>query len=329
MSADRRSTEITRQLLAFSRQQTIVPESLDVNETVESMLKMLRRLIGEDIDLSWQPRARKWKVYMDPSQIDQILVNLCVNARHAIADVGRIIIETETRTFDEDYCATNIGFTPGDFVMLSVNDNGCGMDKKTQNRIFEPFFTTKKTGEGTGLGLATVYGIVKQNEGFINVYSEPGNGTTFKIYLPKHETMPEETKSQAALEPEIKGTETVLLVEDEQQILHMTTMMLEKLGYTVLAAQTPAEAMDTVKAHTSKIDLLMTDAVMPEMNGRELSENIKSLHQGLKVMFMSGYTADLIAHRGVLDEGVNFIQKPFPRRDLALKLREILDEADQ
>ncbi|WP_232364732.1 ATP-binding protein [Desulfosalsimonas propionicica] len=266
---------------------------------------------------------------MDPSQIDQILVNLCVNARHAIADVGRIIIETETRTFDEDYCATNIGFTPGDFVMLSVNDNGCGMDKKTQNRIFEPFFTTKKTGEGTGLGLATVYGIVKQNEGFINVYSEPGNGTTFKIYLPKHETMPEETKSQAALEPEIKGTETVLLVEDEQQILHMTTMMLEKLGYTVLAAQTPAEAMDTVKAHTSKIDLLMTDAVMPEMNGRELSENIKSLHQGLKVMFMSGYTADLIAHRGVLDEGVNFIQKPFPRRDLALKLREILDEADQ
>lgn len=326
LSAARRSTEITRQLLAFSRQQTITPEMLDLNETIEGMLKMLRRLIGEDINLFWQPRARKWRVYMDPSQIDQIMVNLCVNARDAITDVGKITIETETRSFDQDYCSENTGFVAGDYIMLSVSDDGCGMDKEIQSRLFEPFFSTKNTGKGTGLGLATVYGIVRQNDGFINVYSEPGNGTTFRIYLPRHENMKEDTKSHVLSEPEMKGNETILLVEDEQRILKMTTAMLEKLGYTVLSAQTPAEAIDTAKMQDIKIDLLMTDVVMPVMNGRELSEKIKTLHQNLKIMFMSGYTADLIAHRGVLDEGINFIQKPFAKRELAFKLRNILDE---
>jgi len=326
LKAARRSADITRQLLAFSRQQTIAPKVLDLNETVESMLKMLRRLIGEDIDLSWHPGKRLWPVSMDPTQLDQVLVNLCVNARDAIADTGSISIETGTKTFDEAYCASHPGFVPGRFVMVSVSDDGCGMDRETQERLFEPFFTTKETGKGTGLGLATVYGIVRQNEGFINVYSEPGQGTTFRIYLPRHEAAVEQAGDKDAVEPDVRGSETILVVEDERKILRMATIMLEQLGYTVLAASRPAEAVALAGEHAGEIHLLMTDVVMPDMNGRELSVRLRALYPRLKVLFMSGYTANVIAHRGVLDEGVNFIQKPFSQKDLGIKVRRSLGD---
>lgn len=329
MAAARRSADITRQLLAFSRQQTIAPKRLDLNATVESMLKMLRRLIGEDIDLAWHPGARVGPVNMDPTQLDQILVNLCVNARDAIADVGKISIETGTETFDETYCADHLGFVPGDYVLLCVSDDGCGMDKQTQAHLFEPFFTTKQVGKGTGLGLATVYGIVKQNNGFINVYSEPGQGTTFRIYLPRHGTTAEPAPGKQAPPPDAQGSETILLVEDEPTILRMTKIMLQRLGYTVVTAGTPGQAIDLSREHAGRIDLLMTDVVMPEMNGRELAKRLQDRHPGLKVLFMSGYTANVIAHRGVLDEGVNFIQKPFSKKDVAVKIRDVLRGDDR
>ena len=322
--AGERSADLTRQLLAFARKQTISPKVLDLNETVESMLKMLRRLIGEDIDLAWLPEAGLCPVKVDPAQIDQILANLCVNARDAIAGVGKVTIETHMVTFDEAYCADHAGFVPGEFVLLAISDNGCGMDKETLGSIFEPFFTTKGTDKGTGLGLATVYGIVKQNDGFINVYSEPGQGTTFRIYLPRHMGKAGRTRREGPAEPAGRGSETILLVEDEPAILNITTMMLQRLGYTVLEASTPGEAIRLAREHMGEIDLLMTDVVMPEMNGRDLAKNLLSLYPNVKRLFMSGYTADVIAHHGVLDEGVHFIQKPFSKKDLAAKLREAL-----
>jgi len=325
LTAANRSTEITRQLLAFARQQTVAPKVLDLNETVEGMLKMLRRLIGEDIDLAWGPRAGLWPIKMDPSQIDQVMANLCVNARDAIAGVGRVTIETDTVTFDETYCAAHAGFVPGDFVLLAVSDDGCGMDRETMDKLFEPFFTTKGVGKGTGLGLATVYGIVKQNNGFINVYSESGKGTTFKLYLPRHAGQADEIKEESVAEIPPGRGETVLVVEDEASILQLAVKILEGLGYAVLTANTPGSAIELVKQHADEIHLLITDVVMPEMNGRELAERLLPLDPHLKVLFMSGYTADVIAHRGVLDEGVRFIQKPFSTKDLATKVREALD----
>ncbi len=325
-NAGKRSMEITGQLLAFARKQTIAPKVIDLNDTVEGMLKMLRRLIGEDVHLEWHPQAILWPVKVDPTQIDQILANLCVNARDAIADVGKITIETENIAFDADYCENHVGFTPGDFVMLAVSDNGCGMDKETLANLFEPFFTTKEVGEGTGLGLATVYGIVKQNNGFINVYSEPGEGTTFKIYLPRHAGEIEEAFSESPAELPLGMGEIVLLAEDEPTIIEMVKMMLENLGYQVLTADTPGRAMDLAREYAGKIDLLMTDVVMPEMNGRNLAEKLRMLYPDLKILFMSGYTANVIAHRGVLDEGVQFLQKPFSMKDLAAGVREALDK---
>ena len=322
--AGERSADLTRQLLAFARKQTISPKVLDLNETVESMLKMLRRLIGEDIDLAWLPEAGLCPVKVDPAQIDQILANLCVNARDAIAGVGKVTVETRMVTFDEAYCADHAGFVPGEFFLLAISDNGCGMDKETLGSIFEPFFTTKGTGKGTGLGLATVHGIVKQNDGFINVYSEPGQGTTFRIYLPRHMGKAGRTRQEGPPEPTGHGSETILLVEDEPAILNITTMMLQRLGYTVLEASTPGEAIRLAREHMGEIDLLMTDVVMPEMNGRDLAKNLLSLYPNVKRLFMSGYTADVIAHHGVLDEGVHFIQKPFSKTDLSTKVREAL-----
>jgi len=323
--AAERSAELTRQLLTFARKQIIAPKVIDLNETVEGMLKMLRRLIGEDIDLAWLPGNNLKPVKVDPSQIDQILVNLCVNARDAIEDVGKVTIETGTAAFDETYCADNAGFVQGEYVLLAVSDNGCGMDTETLGHLFEPFFTTKEMGKGTGLGLATVYGAVKQNNGFIKVYSEPGLGTTFKVYLPQHEVRTASPLSnQSSGLPAERGHETILLVEDEPSILKMTTMMLEKQGYTVVPAPTPGEAIRLAHEHIGRIDLLMTDVVMPEMNGRDLAGNLLSFYPDLKRLFMSGYTANVIAHHGVLDEGVHFIQKPFSRKDLAAKLREAL-----
>ena len=275
---------------------------------------------------SGPPGANLWPVKIDPSQIDQILANLCVNARDAIAGVGKVTIETTNIAFDEGYCADHAGFVPGEYVLLAVSDNGCGMDKETLAKLFEPFFTTKEMGKGTGLGLATVYGIVKQNNGFINVYSEPDQGTTFKIYLPRLRGKAEEMRTEGAAGPAMRGQETILLVEDEPAMLELTRTLLEMQGYTVLAASTPGEAIRLAREHAGEIHLLITDVVMPEMNGRDLAKNLLSLYPNLKRLFMSGYTANVIAHHGVLDEGVHFIQKPFSRKDLAAKVREALDQ---
>ncbi|MBM9521004.1 PAS domain S-box protein [Desulforhopalus vacuolatus] len=324
--AAERSSQLTRQLLAFARKQTVAPKVLDINKIVGGMTKMMRRLIGEDIDLVWDPCRDIWPVKIDPGQIDQILVNLCVNARDAIDDNGKLTIETNNSVFDEDYCKYHTDSKPGEYVMLAVSDNGCGINREIIDNIFEPFFTTKKTGVGTGLGLATVFGIVKQNNGFINVYSEPDKGSTFKIYLPRYLGDESQTiRKEIPVEQTIRNGETILLVEDEPAILEMTTMMLEGLGYTVMAAATPGEALRFVEEYPKQIQLLMTDVIMPEMNGKELAKNILARYPDLKRLFMSGYTADVIAHHGVLDEGVHFIQKPFSIQDLATKLREVLE----
>ncbi|WP_321494042.1 ATP-binding protein [uncultured Desulfobacter sp.] len=323
--AAQRSADLTRQLLAFARKQTILPKILNPNSAIDGMLNMLKRLIGEDIDLLWNPNEQLWSVKMDPSQVDQILANLCINARDAIKGVGKVTIETDNICFDNNYCREHRGFSPGEFVLIGVSDNGGGMDKETIDRVFEPFFTTKKNGKGTGLGLATVYGIIKQNNGFINVYSEPGQGTTFKIYIPRHEgCQPQEPV--IATENLQKGSETILLVEDEQAILQMTKTMLERLGYMVLPANTPEDAIRICNRYNKKIDLLITDVVMPSMNGRELAHTILKGSPNIKCLYMSGYTSNVIAHRGILDEGLNFINKPFSKQALSVKLRNILDE---
>ncbi len=326
IKAAKRSADLTRQLLTFARKQTIIPVVLDLNQTVESMLTMLRRLIGEEIDLAWLPKAGLFPIKMDPVQIDQILANLCINARDAIAGVGKVTIETGKAVFDAAYCVDHFGFIEGEYVLLAVSDDGCGMDKEILDQIFEPFFTSKEIGLGTGLGLSTVHGIVKQNHGFINVYSELGKGTTLKIYLPRYTdsaTVPSEEK---ALEIPLGHGETVLVVEDEPTILAMNTLMLEKLGYRVLAAGRPSEALRLAEEHANQIHLVLSDVIMPEMNGRELAERLQFLYPNIKILFMSGYTAEVIAHRGVLDEGVRFIHKPFSIGDLAVNVRGMLDE---
>lgn len=324
LSAALKSTNVVRQLLAFARQQTISPKVLDLNETVSGMLKMLKRLIGEDIDLLWVPSPNLWKVEMDPTQIDQILANLIVNARDAIPNIGKITIETANIQFDENYCKTHLGFIPGEFVMLAVSDNGKGMDKETMSKIFEPFFTTKELGKGTGLGLSTVYGIVKQNKGFINVYSEPGQGSTFKIYFPRCGSSEKAEKQLPPPENIQTGGETILLVEDEQVLLKMGKTMLERLGYNVLAASTPGEAIGLASKYGGIIHLLITDVIMPEMNGKELAERLREFYPNIKVLFMSGYTANVIAHHGVLEKNIHFIQKPFSKKELGEKTREVL-----
>ena len=321
-----RSGDLTRQLLAFARKQAVVPKVLDMNDTVSGMLKMLRRLIGEDIDLIWKPGASVWPVRIDPSQIDQILANLCVNARDAIAGVGKLAIETRNAVVDQAACASHPGFLPGDYVMLTVNDDGCGMDKDVLDHIFEPFFTTKEVGKGTGLGLAMVYGIVKQNDGYIDVVSDSDKGSTFKIYLPRFAGNIDEPLASGDEEMPRGHGETVLLVEDEALILNANRAILEALGYTVVTASTPGEALRQAKAHAGEIQLLLTDVVMPEMNGRDLAKVLGEIIPGLKCLFSSGYTADIIARRGVLDEGVHFLQKPFSMKDLAAKIREGLQQ---
>jgi len=324
LKVGKRSSNLVRQLLAFARKQTIKPKILDLTDTISGMLKMLRRLVGENIELIFMPGANVGKVKIDPSQIDQILANLVVNARDAIENVGKITIETENADLDRDYCEKHVGFIPGSYVVLSVSDDGCGMDKDMLNMIFEPFFTTKGPEEGSGLGLATVYGIVKQNNGFINVYSELGKGTTFKIYLPRVEGTPEEVPEEKREEALPVGTETILLVEDDEAIMNLGKAMLEFLGYKVLVANNPLQAIDLVKNYGGRIHLLITDVIMPEMNGKELAEELKSINPGLRCLFMSGYTTNVIAHHGVLEEGIHFLQKPFSIKELAEKVRETL-----
>ena len=324
--AAEKSADLTRQLLAFARKQTIAPKVLDLNETVKNMLNMLSRLIGENIHLAWQPAKSLGQIKFDPSQIDQILANLCVNARDAIADVGKITIETGNITFDKDYCDAHYGFIQGEYVLLAVSDDGCGMDKETMAHIFEPFFTTKADGVGTGLGLATVYGIVKQNNGFINTYSEPGHGTTVRIYLPRFKCTEGTAARIESVKPLSRGQETILLVEDEPGIRNVTTLLLEMQGYRVFPASTPGEALELAKEHSDEIHMVMTDVVMPEMNGRDLTGNLLLICPNIKCLYMSGYTANVIAHHGVLDENINFISKPFSLADLSAKVREVLGQ---
>jgi len=325
LDAALRSSNIIRQLLAFARKQVIAPILLDLNESVETTLKMIRRLIGENIELAWLPGVGPCKVMMDPSQLDQILLNLCVNARDAIDGVGKVTIETETVNFDETYCLSHPDVAPGRYAQLSISDTGCGMDKETRKHIFEPFFTTKAMGQGTGMGLATVYGVVKQNGGFIRVFSEQAKGTTFKVHIPLHAAgAPDIKKASVQDLPRSRG-ETVLITEDDPAMLEMTKVMLQKLGYSVLSAQKPSEALQIVRNHGGEIHLFLTDIVMPEMNGRDLVQQILAIRPKIKNLFMSGYTADVIANQCVLEEGVHFIQKPFLVKDLAFKIREVLD----
>jgi PAS domain S-box-containing protein len=342
LKAAERSSDLTRQLLTFARKQTILPKVLDLNETVGGMLQMLRGLIGEDIDLVWVPGKDLKPIKMDPSQVDQILVNLCVNARDAITVqassseiseqtaeyVGKITIETDVVSFDQAYCKDHPDFLPGDYVLLEVSDNGCGMDSETINYIFEPFSKTKDLRKGIGLELPSVYGAVKQNKGFINVYSELMQGTTFKIYLKQHYNDKISHADEKSAKPNESENEVILLVEDEAGILSMVKIMLERMGYVVIPAPTPDEAIRLASEYKDDIDLLMTDVVMPEMNGRDLAKKLLAINPDIKSLFMSGYTANVIAQQGVLDTGMSFIQKPFSSRELGGKLRRIFENKD-
>ena len=321
--AARRSADLTRQLLAFSRTQAIDPKVLDLDQAVGGMLKMLGRLIGEDIRLAWVPGEDTWPVRIDPTQVDQILVNLCVNARDAITGVGRLMIETANVAFDETHCAMHPGYVPGEYVLLAVSDDGSGMDKETLGKLFEPLFTTKELGKGTGLGLATVYGIVKQNNGFINVYSEPGQGTTFRIHLPRTDESGPRLQGHLPA-PTPRGNETILLVEDEPAILRMTASMLKRQGYTVLSTDSPSEAIRLAESHPGDIQLLVTDLVMPGMGGRELAATLHLHYPALRILFMSGYMANMLALRQVLDEGAVFLGKPFSIKELIDTVRKAL-----
>lgn len=321
--AAKRSSEIVRQLLAFSRKQVVQPVTLSLNERIESMLKMLQRLLGENIRLEWRPTPQLPPITIDPSQADQILANLCVNARDAINDTGVITLATSLVDLDPDYSAVHLAVQPGKYVLLTVSDTGIGMEKEVIDKIFEPFFSTKGS-LGTGLGLATVYGIVKQNQGHINVYSEPGNGSVFKIYLPVSSEAPTLVDS-VMQEPALGAGETILFVDDDQTLLKLHGKVLEQLGYQVLVAGSASTAIELAHQHSGKIDLLITDVIMPEMNGKELAERIVSQFPKTKVLYLSGYTADVIAHHGILDEGLCFLQKPFSRQSLSTKIRSTLE----
>lgn len=325
VSEGKRAAALTSQLLAFARKQTISPKVFDLNEAITSMLKMLSRLLGENIDLCWKPGERLWPVKMDPTQLDQILTNLTVNARDAVIGGGRMTIETCAVCLDDDYCASHAGLTPGNYILLTVSDNGCGMDRQTQEELFEPFFTTKSRGKGTGLGLATVYGIVRQNHGFITVDSEPQKGTTFNLFLPPcMDELPCAENPEPALMAPQTGSETVLIVDDEESILRSGCRILESLGYTVLAASDPDSALRLSQEHAGEIHLLLTDVVMPNLSGRDLKQKLLPDRPRMKCLYMSGYTANVIAHHGVLDEGIHFLQKPFSKISLATKIREVL-----
>jgi PAS domain S-box-containing protein len=322
-----RATSLTRQLLAFSRKQMLAPKILDLNGVVTENLKMLTRVIGEDIDLVMIPAATLGAVRADSGQIEQVIMNLAVNARDAMPSGGKLTIETSNLSLDQEHARFLPPLIPGNYVMLAISDTGAGMDSETQSRIFEPFFTTKGT-KGTGLGLSTVYGIVKQSGGYIWVSSEPGKGTTFKIYLPR---VAESVESPAqivaapeSLAPE-PGTETILLVEDEANLRYLARQFLEKQGYRVIEAADGAVAMQIAVAHEGVIHLLLTDVIMPGMNGRELAQRIAEIRPNVKILYMSGYTENVIGHNGMLDAGVRLLQKPFNLRDLKTKVREVLD----
>jgi PAS domain S-box-containing protein len=320
-----RSAGLTQQLLAFARKQPVAPHALDLNETVGNFQRMGQRLIGEDIRLLWKPGSGLWNVFMDSTQLDQILVNLLANARDAIPDTGIVTIQTSNVTIDQGFCSTHPESTVGEYVVLGVTDTGHGMDTETLKNVFEPFFTTKARGKGTGLGLATVYGVVKQNGGFIVVESELRVGSTFKIHLPRcrEEVEPRLSPTENAVPT---GREAILIVEDEPRILELARRALGQLGYNVITASSPEAALTAAQRNAEPIHMLLTDVVMPGMNGRELLDRMRRFRPEIKCLFMSGYTADIIATRGVLDEGINFIEKPFTTRALAEKVRGTLDQ---
>ncbi|HEY1239371.1 MAG TPA: PAS domain S-box protein [Bryobacteraceae bacterium] len=323
LKAADRAGALTNQLLAFSRRQIIQPRVMNVNAVVGQTEKMLRRLLGEDIQLAFDLSADAGNIRADPNQIAQAIVNLAVNARDAMPTGGRISVETANVHLDENYVRTHIGVQPGDFVMIAMSDTGHGMDAATRQRIFEPFFTTKQQGKGTGLGLATVYGMVKQAGGDIWVYSELGKGTTFKLYFPRVQEM---VADAAVGEAEGRGAggETVLVVEDEHAVRDLTVRMLKQLGYLVLTAASGVEALEISKSYAGRISALVTDVVMPEMSGRQVADQLLASRPDLKVLYLSGYTENTVIHHGVLDSGVDFLPKPFSREALGRKVREIL-----
>ena len=325
LKAARQSAELTSQLLTFARRQTIEPKTLNLNDSIKKSEKMLRRLIGEDITLKFNETPGLWSVKMDPIQVDQILANLAANSRDAIPGTGSILIETSNTELDDSYQSIYSDIIPGEYVLLSFTDNGSGMDRETLCHIFEPFYTTKDEGKGTGLGLATVYGIVRQNGGFTHVYSEPGEGTVFRIYLPRV-IGAVEVKEESKAGKLLRGRETVLLVEDDEFILKLAKRILESLGYRVIASRTPCDAIVMIEKSEEQLSLLVTDVVMPILNGKELQQRLEMIRPGFRTLFMSGYTADVMTQRGVLEMGVKFLQKPFTLESLAQKIRETLDE---
>ena len=325
--AGRRSADLTSRLLAFARRQSVAPRVVDLNECVEKSLDMVRRLIGEHVRLMWQPDAGLCAVRVDPDQIDQVVMNLAANARDAIRSIGHLRIRTARLVLDAAACAQHPGAAPGDYIMLEIADDGRGMDPETKRHIFEPFYTTKSEGSGTGLGLATVYGIVTQHGGYISVSSEVNVGTTITILLPRSTSEVLSVVSYSAADRMKRGTETVLLVEDEPMVLELGTHMLEGLGYTVLPAASPVEAMRIADARGREIDLLLTDVVMPDMDGPELARELLTAHPHLRCLFVSGYFADSTAMRAALDEGIDILQKPFSPIDLADRVRRTLDAA--
>ena len=324
-----RAARVVEQLLAFSRKQILQPKVIDLNAVVGGMMDMLRQLIGEDIELAFVPAPELGRVRADVGQLEQVIVNLAVNARNAMRDGGRLTIEAANVDLDEGYASRHVGVRPGAYVRLAVSDTGVGMDERTRVRLFEPFFTTKEVGNGSGLGLATVYGIVEQSGGNILVYSEVGHGTTFKIYLPQVPESADTMAERRAAEPPRGGIETVLVVEDEDNVRELSREMLEGLGYTVLEARRPREAMLVSEQHLGPIHLLLTDVVMPELNGHRLAERLTSGRGEMKVLYMSGYTDDAIVRHGVLAPGTHLLQKPFSRETLADKVREVLDETEE
>jgi PAS domain S-box-containing protein len=318
-----RAAALTRQLLAFSRKQILQPRVIDPNDLVRNLTDLLERVIGEDIELVFQPAADLGRVRVDPGQLEQVIVNLAVNARDAMADGGRLTIETSNVALDAGYIGRDVGMTPGPHVMLAVSDNGVGMDAATRARIFEPFFTTKGLGKGTGLGLSTVHGIVNQSGGHIQVHSEPGVGTVFKIFFPRTDAAPEAEPPRDTTLP--RGTETILLVEDEAEVRRLAREVLERLGYTLLEAKTATDAVLIAGRHVGLIDLLLTDVVMPRMGGGALAEAVTAARPETKILFMSGYTDDAIVRHGVLEAGVQLLEKPFTPEALSLKVRTVLD----
>ena len=323
--AGQRSASLTRQLLAFSRRQIFEPKVLDLNTVVSDIDSMLRPLIGEDVELVTLLDPSLGKLRADPAQVDQIIMNLAVNARDAMPHGGRLILQTSNADLDEAYASKHATVKPGHYVMLAVSDNGTGMDKQTQEQIFEPFFTTKEKGQGTGLGLSMVYGIVKQSGGYIWVYSELGQGTTFKIYLPRMDEDVADASAEPVLRPASTGQEIVLVVEDEGMLRELFCEFLRESGYTVLAAGTGEEAVEISSRHQGPIHLLLTDAVMPGIRGRELAHSLEQRRPDMKVLFVSGYTDDSVLRSGLVQPGTAFLQKPFSRGALTRKVRAVLD----